>query len=226
MRAGLYAVPPVGTEVEEGAVRAAGQPWPAGLPAEADQVEVKLELRPRGDERGEGVVSVTPALPQPQPPRDPRDVGVHGEQWPPEPEEKHHVRRLFPHASEGEEPARGLLVRELGEEVEGEGASPVADPAEHLLDPRCPLPVEPRPPDRVGHLLGRGSKHSLPRRGRLTQHGVGHVAVAVRRVLGKNCPDEEIEGRFARAQVRWAVVREEAPGCFREPLVGGHDPEG
>ncbi len=53
--------------------------------------------------------------------------------------------------------------------------------------------------DRFRHLLFRSNEDLLPSREPAAERGVGPVAVAVGRVLGKNGPDEEIKGIAALA---------------------------
>jgi len=164
-------------------------------------VEVELALLPRRDEGGKGIMGVARFVREPQSLRDAGDVGVHREERTAEPEQEDHVRRLLPHPGEGEEPLDSLLVRELGEEVEGEGPPLVAEPSEDGVEALRPLVVEASALDRPGDLARGGGENIFPGWEPAAELGVGAVAVAVGRVLGKNGPHEEIEGGLRVAMV-------------------------
>lgn len=164
-------------------------------------MEVELALLPRRDERGEGVMGIGRCVREPQSLCDAGDVGVHREERTAEPEQEDHVRRLLPHPREGEEPLGSLLVRELGEEIEGEGPPLVAEPGEDGVEALRPLVMEARALDRPGDLARGGGENVFPGREPGAELGVGAVAVAVGRVLGKNGPHEEIEGGLRIAMV-------------------------
>ena len=189
-------------------------------------MEVELPLPSGGDEGGEGVVGIPAIRDQAQPPRHPRDVRVHGEERAVEPEEEHHVRRLLPHPGQGEEPTRCLLVRELGEEVERERPSLALEPLQDLLQAPRPLAVEARPLDRLRDLPFRGGEDVLPPREPAAELGVGVVAVAVGRVLGKNGSHEEVEGSLAPAGGGGAEPEAEPPCRLSEARMGSHGSEG
>lgn len=154
---------------------------------------MQREGPPLRNQRGQSLVGIAAAIPKAQPARDPRDMRIHRKSFMAKREKKHDVCRLFPHTRQGKEPFFRVLRGKLFEERQGELAPLPFDSAQNPLDAVSALPVHPRRPDGLRHLLqGSGEKILKPWETR-TQSGVSQIAIAVGGVLGKNGAEKELQ---------------------------------
>jgi len=149
-------------------------------------------------------------------------VGIHGEVRCPEAEEHHDGGGLLPHPGKREEPPVRLLRLKLPEAIQRNLPALVLDLSQDLLDPLCPLAVEPRPFNRPLYLVLGGGEDRVPC-GESPHQGLkGTVPVEIGGVLGKNGAYEQREEILAGSPPNWTEMAAESGRHFLHLRVKVH----
>ncbi len=115
-----------------------------------DEVQVKLQSQPSGDERLQPLLCLLGALPYldpPEPPGDAEDVSIDREDWPAQFEQGHAGGGLRADARQRQEVGHDVRSRHLAEEVEAEGGVILGESAHHFADHSAALDGQSRRPD-------------------------------------------------------------------------------
>lgn len=168
-----------------------------------------------GDQWGQSLVGIPPAIPKAKPARNPGNVRVHREFFVAKRKKQHDVSRLLPHPWQGQKPSLRLRQGKLFQKRQGKLAPLLLDLAERRLDAVGPLAVHPRRPNGLRELLQRRCEDLRPP-GKTRAHGrICPVAIAIGGVLGENGLNEELQG------VKVRLLR--VPECFLQALIASSE---